>query len=172
MARDELTSDQRRDLEAHLQECESCSHLAKAERALESAFSSVKMSEPAPGFAQRWKIRLEERRSMAHRRQTTIILGLLSFGATALFLPLLVHMILVLISPEDLLFDLAKAFADWLSFLGTLGDIVVTFLRSLVSTIPILWVLPVLILLVGVILLSGFSLKQLGTLPSRKRSSR
>jgi predicted anti-sigma-YlaC factor YlaD len=165
MARDELTPDQMRDLEAHLKECESCSRLAEAEKALEQVFTSVQMSEPMPGFAQRWKIRMGERRMSAHRRQTSWILGSLSVGATALFLPLLLETILVLVSPEDFLFDLAAALVDWLSLLDFVGDFVKTSVSTIFSTVPVaLWLL-VIVGVTGLGILCAFSLKRLGYLP-------
>ena len=170
MARDELTPDQRRALEAHLKECEACHRLAEAEIALDQVFTSAKISEPMPGFVQRWKARVGERRMKVHRRQTSTILGLLSFGATALLLPLLLQTILVLISPEDLLFDLARALFDWLAFLGLIGELIVTFFSTLYSTMPVIFWLMIAMFFIGVVVLWGYALQRLGYLPSRERS--
>ena len=170
MARDELTPDQKRDLEAHLKECAACKQVAEADMALERVFASVEMSKPKPGFAQRWKAKVGERRMIVQRRQTSMILGLLSFGATALFLPLLLQIILVLISPEYVLFDLAGVLVEWLAFLGLIGELVLTFLTTLVSTMPIVGWLFIMVFLVGVVLSWGYSLQRLGFIPSRERS--
>jgi len=172
LARDELTPDQKRDLEAHLKECESCRQLAEADLEVGRAFTSVQMSEPMPGFVNRWKIRLSERRMRDHRRQTSLILGLLSFGAIALFLPLLIEAILVLISPEDLLFDLAYALIDWLAILSLIGELVLTFFSTLYSTVPVIFWLMAMVFIAGVVVLGGYSLQRLGYLPSRERSSK
>jgi hypothetical protein len=172
MARDELTPDQRRDLEAHLKECEACRSLAEAEMALDQVFTSAKMFEPIPGFVQRWKARVGERRMKVHRRQTSMILGLLSFGAMALLLPLLLQTILVLISPEDLLFDLTRALVDWLAFLGVAGELIVTFFTTLYSTMPVVLWLMITVFLTGMVVLWGYALQRLGYLPSRERNLR
>ena len=172
MARDELTSDQKQVLEAHLKDCESCRQLAEANMALDRIFSSVQMSEPLPGFANRWKARMGERQMRAHRRQTSLVLGILSFGVTALILPLMLETILVLISPEEILFNLAHALVDWLSFLNIVFEIAITSFKSLYSTAPfVLWLLIPLVL-VGTGVLGGYSLQRLGYLPNRERSSK
>ena len=170
MAGDELTPDQRSDLETHLQECEACSRLAEADRALEKALTLVQMSEPKPGFTQRWRARMDERRITAHRRQTSGVLVFLSFGATALLLPILLNALLVLISPEDVLFDLAGALVDWLSLLKLIGNFVTTSVSTLFSTIPLVWWMLMITILAGLGVLWGFSLQRLGYLPSKERS--
>ncbi|OGO18594.1 MAG: hypothetical protein A2Z14_12060 [Chloroflexi bacterium RBG_16_48_8] len=170
MARDELTPDQRRDLEAHVKECMACTQLAETGMVLDRVFASSQMSEPMPGFAQRWKIRVGERRIKTHRRQVSMILGLLSFGATALFLPLILQTILIMISPEDILFHLAGVLVEWLSFLGFIGELVVTFFTTLYSTIPVVLWLMIMVVLVVMGVLWGYSLQRLGYLPSRERS--
>jgi hypothetical protein len=172
MVRDELTSDQKRDLEAHLRVCEACKQLAEADTAMDRAFASVQMSEPVPGFALRWKVRMGERRMKAHRRQTSMILGVLSFGATALFVPLLLQTILALISPEDILFDLADVLVKWVSFLGLIGELVVTFFSTLYSTAPVALSFIIVVFVIGMGVIWGYSLKRLGYLPSRERSSK
>ncbi len=170
MARDELTTDQKRDLDAHLKVCESCKQLAEADMAVGKTFASVHMHEPMPGFVRRWKVRLSEERVRAHRRQTSLILGVLSFGVTALFLPLLLQTILVLISPEDILFDLADVLVEWISILGVIGELVVTFFSTLFSTVPLALSFLIVVVLIGMGILWGYSLKRLGYLPSKERS--
>jgi hypothetical protein len=172
LAREELTPDQKRDLEAHLRECESCKQLAESDMAVSRVFASVQMAEPEPGFANRWKVRLAEKRMRAHRRQTSLVLAVLSFGATAVFLPLLLQAILVLVSPENILFNLAHILVDWLTFLGFIGEIVVTFFNTLFETVPIALLFVVLVSLAVMVVFGGYSLKRLGTLPSRERSSK
>jgi hypothetical protein len=170
MAQDELTPDQRRDLEAHLEECEACRRLAEARIAVDQVLTPVKMTEPMPGFVLRWKARAGERRMRVHRRQTSTILGLLSFGAIALFLPLVLQTILVLISPEDLLFDLARALVDWISFLKLTGELIATFFSTLYSTMPVVFWLMIMGFAVGVVISWGYALLRLGYLPIRERS--
>jgi hypothetical protein len=59
-----LEADEKRQLNAHLQVCSSCSALAEVNLALKS----VKMAEPSAGFADRFQVRLEARKQALRRR--------------------------------------------------------------------------------------------------------
>ena len=59
-----LSADEKRQLNAHLQGCSSCSALAEVNLALKS----VKMAEPAAGFAERFQVRLEAQKKALRRR--------------------------------------------------------------------------------------------------------
>jgi len=174
MARDELTPHQRRDLEAHLKECAECEALAEKNMMLDRLMASLPMTEPISGFTQRWKIRLMEKRMKGHRRQTSMIMVILSLGAIAVLLPLLLQTILLMISPEEFLFDLADVLINWLSFLSTIGEVVLSFVKTLFSTIPMMgWLAIVIViaaLFTGLAILWGYSLQRLGYLPNRERS--
>ncbi len=54
----DLTSTERRQLNAHLQTCHSCTSLAEVNLALKS----VRLAEPAPGFTGRFQVRLAARK--------------------------------------------------------------------------------------------------------------
>ena len=168
IARDELSSDQERELHLHLEKCEACKAFAMADLVLERTFSSVQMVEPMPGFTHRWRAMANTKRASAHRRQTSIILGLLSFGTTVLVMPLILQVILVLLSPEDLLFDYAKGAVEWLAWFEFIGEFSMTFINTLISTIPVGWWLSIAVLLTGVSTLWGLSLRRLGFLQIRK----
>jgi len=168
IARDELSPDQERELHLHLEKCEACKAFAMAEQALDRTFSSVQMVKPMPGFTQRWRARVNEKRSKVHRRQTSLLLGLLSFGTTALLLPLVIQVILVLLSPEALLFDYAKGAVEWFAWFEFIGEILMTFINTLISTIPVGWWLSLAVVLAGVSTLWGLSLRRLGYLQRRK----
>jgi hypothetical protein len=59
-----LTADEKRQLNAHLQVCSSCTALAEVNLALKSA----KMAEPAAGFTDRFQVRLAARKQALRRR--------------------------------------------------------------------------------------------------------
>ena len=168
IARDELSPDQERELHLHLEKCETCSVFAQAEQGLERKFSSVQMLKPMPGFTQRWKARVYEKRMNSHRRQTSLLLGLLSLGTTALFVPIVIQVFLVLISPEKLLSDYAKGAVEWLAWFEFIGEFSLTFINTLISTIPVGWWLSFAVVLAGVSAVWGLSLRRLGFLQSRK----
>ena len=69
-----LTTEQKRELQAHLRTCPACSAIAESNLALHS----VRMVSPAAGFAERFQTRLAHRRQEQHWRQIigTVILVL------------------------------------------------------------------------------------------------
>ncbi len=72
-----LNADEQRQLSSHLQVCSTCSALAEVNLALRS----VKMAEPAPGFTDRFQVRLAARRKTQRRRN---FLGFLLLGLSVL----------------------------------------------------------------------------------------
>lgn len=74
-----LTPEQKRELDAHLRTCKSCTALAESNLALRSA----RVVAPAPGFSARWQQRLVLARQ-AERRRTLI--GTLFFSIGGLLL--------------------------------------------------------------------------------------
>jgi predicted anti-sigma-YlaC factor YlaD len=94
-----LTADEKRQLNAHLQGCSSCSALAEVNLALKSA----KMAEPAAGFTDRFQARLAARKQALRRRNfwgflllALSVLSILTFFAWPVIVGLLQ-------SPVDLL---------------------------------------------------------------------
>ena len=168
VARDDLSPDQERELHLHLENCDACSTFARAEQGLERAFSLVQMVEPTPGFAQRWKSSLNKKRESSHRRQTSLLIGSLSVGTTVLFMPIVLQVILVLISPEELLFDYAKGAIEWLAWFDLIGEFGLTFINTLISTVPVGWWLSIAVVMAGMTALSGLSLRRLGSLQKKK----
>ena len=101
-----LDADEKRQLNAHLQVCSSCTALAEVNLALKS----VKMAAPAAGFTDRFQIRLAEQKKALRRRNflgfMLLTLSVLS-GLTLVAWPVIMS---VLQSPVDLL-------ASWLGSL-------------------------------------------------------
>ena len=83
-------------------------------------------------------------------------------------MPLILQVILLLLSPEDLLFDYAKGAVEWLAWFEFIGEFSMTFINTLISTIPVGWWLSMAVLLAGVSTLWGLSLRRLGFLQIRK----
>ena len=168
IARDELSPDQERELHLHLEKCEACKAFMWADQALNRTFSSVQMVKPIPGFTQRWRALASTKTASAYRRQTSLILGLLSFGTIALVMPLSLQVILVLLSPEEFLLGYAKGAIEGLALLELIGEFCLTFINTLISTIPVGWWLSIAVVLVGMTTLSGLSLLRLGFLQRKK----
>jgi len=76
-----LAPEQQRALQLHLRECEHCAALVEVNLALHS----VKMAEPAPGFALRFQKRLEAKRALERRNRLAGALVLV-FGGLGLTL--------------------------------------------------------------------------------------
>jgi hypothetical protein len=94
-----LSADEQRQLNTHLQGCSSCTALAEVDLALKS----VKMTAPAAGFTERFLLRLETQKKALHRRNfwgfSLLTLSVVS-GLAWISWPVLKSMIQ---SPVDLL---------------------------------------------------------------------
>lgn len=77
----ELSIKEKDSLTQHLLECPQCAKLEKSLRVLDHEFRSTPVVAPAPGFSERWKTSLPERRKQHERQQTRIIL--ISMAVTA-----------------------------------------------------------------------------------------
>ena len=86
-AGDDLSAQQAKELETHLQGCVSCQQLAASWRQVESELRRPALAEPAEGFTLRWQNRLEVERARLHKRQALAVLafyvaaGALVFGS-------------------------------------------------------------------------------------------
>ena len=108
-----LSADEQRQLNTHLQGCSSCTALAEVNLTLKS----VKMTAPAAGFAERFQLRLETQKKALRRRNFWgfVLLTLSVVGGLAwISRPVLKSMIQ---SPVDLL---GSWFTSILSFWATL----------------------------------------------------
>ncbi|HEX7620009.1 MAG TPA: hypothetical protein VF359_02285 [Anaerolineales bacterium] len=106
-----LTNDQKRQLNAHLQTCSSCSALVEVNLVLKS----VRLAEPAVGFADRFQVRLAAKK-MALRQRNFWGFAILSLSVVGIFAWVSWPMIKNLIqSPVNLL-------ASWISSLVSLLD--------------------------------------------------
>ncbi len=92
-----LTLEQKRDLQAHLQICTSCTALAESNLALKS----VHMVSPAVGFASRFQARLTENRRAARVRQIIGTLVLVIGGLGLLFWLLNPLLMEIIVSPAE-----------------------------------------------------------------------
>jgi hypothetical protein len=95
----DLEADEKRQLNAHLQVCSACAALAEVNLALKS----VTMVAPAPGFADRFQVRLEARKKALRRRNFwgfLLLTASVLSGLTMIAWPLITRL---LQSPVDLL---------------------------------------------------------------------
>ena len=70
-----LSQDQTRDLESHLEVCDSCRALATAWMEIEGQLFSASLIAPTSGFSHRWRSRLADyQRQINHRQMSAILL--------------------------------------------------------------------------------------------------
>ena len=73
--RETLSQDQTRDLESHLEVCDSCRALATPWVEIDGQLFSASLIAPAPGFSQRWRSRLaDHQRQINHRQMSAMLL--------------------------------------------------------------------------------------------------
>ncbi|HEY46091.1 MAG: hypothetical protein AMJ88_12520 [Anaerolineae bacterium SM23_ 63] len=82
--REVLTKDQARDLEDHLEICDSCRALATAWTDIEGQLYSASLVAPAPGFSRRWRAHLADHRRRANHRQMSAMLLMTTAGLAVL----------------------------------------------------------------------------------------
>jgi hypothetical protein len=109
LSEENLNPQQKRDLVAHLQTCQSCSAVAAVNR----AFHSVRQAEPAAGFGNRFQVRLAAQRKTV-RQRNVVGFSLLVLSVIGLFLGITWPVLKAAVeSPVDLL-------GSWLSTLTNL----------------------------------------------------
>jgi hypothetical protein len=113
-----LTSEQKRELQIHIQDCTHCTALAEVNFELHS----VKMAAPAPGFTARFQKRLAEQRVHERRNRLVGVFILAAGGVGLLGWYASPYVIQFLASPAGwiaaavnfflILFDMARAIGD------------------------------------------------------------
>ena len=147
-----LTSDQERELQAHLRTCTSCSAIAESNLALHS----TRMVSPAEGFVSRFETRLVENRKAMRIRQiigTTIFvlagLALLYWFASpfiqevmrspADWITNVVGYFLFILTSVQALSEISHVFTHLLSdFISPIGWLVILFLVSGLGVVEVL----------------------------------
>jgi hypothetical protein len=138
-AQEVLDMDQSKELHVHLKLCERCNTLASALSDVETRLTSDELIGPAPGFTNRWRERLEKKKQVSHRRQTSVLLGGLSTGALILFVPLLIRWVLTALSPGEILSGFIQDTVNWFAIIGFTGDVTAGVIDGMVDTIPVGW---------------------------------
>jgi len=111
-----ISPEQKRELDSHLRTCAYCSALAETGMALKS----VKMVSPREGFANRFQVRLAERKVADRRRR---------FWGSILFTVAGLAILLWLTSPY--LYTFFSSPATWISILVEWGVYLITTIRAL-----------------------------------------
>jgi hypothetical protein len=139
LMQEELTASQRDQLQAHLETCDVCRSLSFAFSRMENEISTVPMISPKEGFTHRWRERLAAENAMRKQRNVSILFGGLIFAISVLFVPILIQIVLLILSPEDLVISATNSAFNWLSWIGFAGDIAYAFAKSSIETFPAAW---------------------------------
>ena len=127
-----LAADEKRQLDAHLQGCSSCTALAEVTLALKS----VKMAAPAAGFTDRFQVRLAVRRQALRRRNfwgfLLLTLSVLSV-LTLIAWPVITRL---LQSPVDLLASWLGALLSFWAALNAMAHAGLVLFRIIPGFIP------------------------------------
>ena len=128
-----LNKEQQDDLNKHLLSCEVCSQLSQALTGVDNVFSNAHDLTPAPGFTQRWHLRLSEHRQQEQQRKMWFFtLGLFTLAAVIL-------LTLFVLNQQNInwFYEIGRWIARIARFAGLLNQ-TWTFIRALTSALPIL----------------------------------
>lgn len=139
-----LSLEQQRLLQAHLQECEQCRLLQLAWNDVNHFLRSEQTVEPANGFAERWRVRLESSYTKGQARKNnrkSWIFFFVDLGAAAmLFTLLLIRILNVYDTPLNFIFTYISHFATYIAFLTTFAEFLVAMVKVISSIIsPASW---------------------------------
>jgi hypothetical protein len=136
----DLTLQDRRELQDHLDACRQCDRLQSRWQMVRQELTTRRMAVPAPGFTQRWRTSLVERKAREQRKQAWKTAGLLLGTALVVLLVAAVYT-LATSSPTDVLLALISIVSSTSGFLN-LG---IHFVQNWLSSTPlavnlVLWI--------------------------------
>lgn len=136
-----LSSEQSVALRAHLQECEQCRGLQKAWKTLDGKIQATPMVSPQPGFSQRWRASLAERRARQQVLQVRrLFISFLVAGLITLLLMVVVFFLTA--SPVNLWVVVFEGVTKLIIQGNHLQRVIVPWLKTVPPIIPIAgWVI-------------------------------
>jgi Putative zinc-finger len=134
-----LSPEDQQSLQAHLQTCESCRHLAAAWQAVEADLRTAPLVEPQRGFSNRWLERLETDRQRLQRRQALAALQFYIAGAFLLFGSLLILYWPTLQSPGTLILDWLSRMLVLVYFVGSTTNLLSSIVFTAVRHVSLVW---------------------------------
>ena len=134
-----LTVSQKHELAEHLKACPECQQLHIRLAAATGLVAPAPLVSPAPGFTDRWKVTLTQRRALQHTRQTSLFFLSTIMGAFVALGALIGVMSLANISLSDLVVSGAKLLAGLVNLAGDARFYIGT---SLNGPLPlVIWIL-------------------------------
>jgi hypothetical protein len=137
----DLTEDESHLLTAHLVDCEPCRQLRLGWSNAREAIKTTPMAAPAPGFSQRWKNSLAERRARQHQAQVKKFFRYL-IGVTSLSFAGLLFTVILGTSPVNVMATLLRSGVNLLLYVRQMENVFNMILRSVPFFVPvIIWIL-------------------------------
>jgi predicted anti-sigma-YlaC factor YlaD len=140
----EITREERKMLQSHLDECTKCRKLEQSWQSVRSKMETSQMISPRPGFTSRWKNNLEIKMQEQHMRQVFNLRRFFLYLSTAnvLTMILLVSFIMINGSPVNWLVSTLNQLLIITSWLGQAQHFVVSLIQALPPIFPItFWII-------------------------------
>ncbi len=137
---EELTPENERALDEHLETCDHCQEINNAWLGVVDLFAEMPDMAPAPGFVDRFQIRLTTERqvdlAMRHRWQSVIMLILIGNVIAALVFLLGSQFLTTFETPTQLVLSWVYRLASTLTFVKGFQNLFLTLFRTITSIVP------------------------------------
>ncbi|HVN55329.1 MAG TPA: hypothetical protein VMT46_13430 [Anaerolineaceae bacterium] len=138
---EDLTLEEERALQTHLEVCQECPQLNERWREVRAEIRRMPEVGPAPGFARRWQARLEAERIQKQRRQTWFLLLICGLGAIGLAIGGVYQRFGHFPSPIELVYGLMFSLTSGFELAGRISN----FFTALIQAVPpiislVLWI--------------------------------
>jgi predicted anti-sigma-YlaC factor YlaD len=133
---EKLTLEREQAMEAHMKECTECQQIHQAWWDLRRQMRSLPVAAPQPGFSQRWRASLAERRLQEQYLQARKLLYSL-LGITILIFFILLGLVAATTSPVDLFVSGVRSITNLVVETGRISQVFISWANFLPASIPI-----------------------------------
>lgn len=120
---DDLTAEQDRALQDHLASCAACRQLESSWDELEAVIDRTSQLAPAPGFVDRWQVRMVEHQHHQQRLRGWYMIGMSSLVVVSLLVLLVVQVWSLIQSPDIYVAAMFDRFVGVLSIFFTIRNL-------------------------------------------------
>ena len=146
-AEENLTDDECRDLQEHLQNCSACEKLMFAMQEINAELKNADMVDPEPHFVNRWQARFEADRRKRQTKQNRLMVTT-TWGFALAAMVILVYIALPLFqAPKAIFFTYIYQLIGLVSVVNFMQDVSSTLLSGSYGDFPYMW----LVLAAGII---------------------
>lgn len=161
----ELDEKEKEKLAGHLDSCLECQELEKASRQIDLLFETSPITEPEPGFSQRFLIRLRKRENREKVRGLRITFGLI--GAAILLISVLLgfHLRAQIPGAAEIIVGGISQTAKWAFVFSHLSTVFNTLLDISLSFVPRIWLINIWIGFILAVIIPFVHLSRIFILP-------